>query len=200
MATAHSPEPFNGTVFLCASRMVNKSFRLLIKSPLAVIRVHVFAEFVSCCIKMPSLQTVVVRLFNDTFMDPDTFKLIKKLCEQFQLTPDIEFTCYEAYAEYFKRFFAYLEKRYKRTTLEYCGSIKLTNQVMDEILEEVEKTSLLHTLALISVCAKYINGFRSEKLFTSLSDYLHLNGTPFSVREIRESEYTVFKFIGFNVS
>lgn len=149
---------------------------------------------------MRSVQTLVVRLFNNTKMDSDTFNLIRKLCSEFQLPPDIEFTCYEAYAEYIKRYFCDLEKRFKQTTLEYNGMIKQTSHLIDRTLDEVEKTSLLHTLALISICAKYVSGPRYENLFRSLSKYLQRNGTPYSAREIRITEYIVFKFLGFNVS
>lgn len=133
-------------------------------------------------------------------MDPFTAKLIRELCVEFQLTPDVEFTCYEAYPEYFKRYFSHLEKRFKQTTLEYNGAIKQTTQLIDQALDEVEKTSLLHTLSLISICAKYMNGFRCEKLFLKLSKYLKKNGTPYSSEEIRNTEYIVFKHLGFNVS
>lgn len=149
---------------------------------------------------MRSVQTLVVRLFNNTIMDSDTFNLIRKLCTEFQLPPDIEFTCYEAYAEYFKRYFSDLEKRFKQTTLDYNGVIKQTSHLIDRTLDEVEKTSLLHTLALISICAKYVSGPRYETLFRSLNKYLQRNGTPYSPREIRITEYIVFKFLGFNVS
>lgn len=151
--------------------------------------------------KMRSFQTaLVVRLFNNTIMDPDTFNLIQKLCTKFQLPPDIEFTCYEAYEEYFKRYFCDLEKRFKQTTLEYNGVMKQKSHLIDRVLDEVGKTSLLHILALISICAKYVNGFRCEKLFTKLSKYLQRNGTPYSVPEIRNTEYIVFKFLEFSVS
>lgn len=106
---------------------------------------------------MRSLQSVV-RLVNNPIMDPGTFKLIRKLCIEFQLTPDIEFTCYEAYMEYFKRYFHDLEKRSKETILKFNGTSKSTNDCIDDLLNEVEQTSLLHTLALISICGKYING------------------------------------------
>lgn len=149
---------------------------------------------------MCSLQTFVVRRFNNTIMDSDTRKLIGKLCAEFQLSPHIEFTCYEAYMEYFKRYFPDLEKRCKQTTMEYNVAIRQTSELIDQILDEVEKRSLLHTLALISICAKYIEGYRCEKLFNKLTEYLQINGTPFNTREIRETEYMVFKFLGFNVS
>lgn len=150
-------------------------------------------------IKMRSLQTLVV--YDSTIMDPDTFKLIRKLCVEFQLQPDIEFTCYEAYMEYFKRFFSDLETKFKQTTLESNGSIKQTSQLIDQVLDGVENTSLLHILALISICAKYVNGFRCEqRLFKNLAKYLQLNGTPYSSRELRNTEYVVFKLLGFSVS
>lgn len=148
---------------------------------------------------MRSLQTVVCAI-NNTIMDSDTFKLIRKLCIEFQLTPDIEFTCYEAYTEYVKRYFHELEKRSKGTIRKFNGTIRPTNERIDDLLNEVEQTSLLHTLALISICAKYINGYRCGKLFNSLSKYLHLNGTPYSSEEIRHTEYIVFKYLEFNVS
>ncbi|XP_031622798.1 uncharacterized protein LOC116340448 isoform X2 [Contarinia nasturtii] len=147
---------------------------------------------------MRSLQTLVVRLFNNTIMEKDTLNLIGKLCTELQLTPDIEFTCYQAHAEYCKRYF---EKRFKQTTFEYNGAINQTNELMQssQELDEVEKTTLLHTLALISICAKYVNGFRSEKLFVKLTQYLENNGTPCSSREFRNTEYIVFKYLEFNI-
>lgn len=161
---------------------------------------------------MRSLQTTVV-VFDSSIMDPDTFKLIRKLCAEFQLSADIEFTCYVNYMEYLKRFFPDLETQFKQTTLESNGAttttttpttkttkIQQTNQLIDHLLDDVEKTSLLHTLCIISICAKYVNGFRCEKLFTELSKYLHRNGTPYSISEIRHTEYIVFKLLGFNVS
>lgn len=148
---------------------------------------------------MRSFQT-----FNSSIdvkiMDRDTFKLIRKLCIEFQLQPDIEFTCYEAYMEYFKGFYPDLETQFKQTTLESNGTIKQTGKLLKNVLYNVESTSLLHTLALISICAKYVNGFRCEKLFNNLSKYLQLNGTPYSTQEIRSTEYIVFKLLGFNVS
>ncbi|XP_055308962.1 uncharacterized protein LOC129572872 [Sitodiplosis mosellana] len=153
---------------------------------------------------MRSLQTTLV-VFDSSIMDPDTFKLIRKLCAEFQLPVDIEFTCYEAYMKYFKRFFPDLETQFKQTTLESNGAtttttkIQQTSQLIDHVLDGVEKTSLLHVMALISICAKYVNGFRCEKLFSSLSKYLQLNGTPYSTREIRNTEYIVFKLLGFNI-
>lgn len=164
---------------------------------------------------MRSLQTTLV-VFDSSIMDPDTFKLIRKLCAEFQLSADIEFTCYVNYMEYLKRFYPDLETQFKQTTLESNGAttmtmtttammakttkIQQTNQLIDHLLDNVEKTSLLHTLCIISICAKYVNGFRCEKLFTDLSKYLHRNGTPYSICEIRNTEYIVFKLLGFNVS
>ena len=162
---------------------------------------------------MRSLQTTLV-VFDSSVMDPDTFKLIRKLCAEFQLSADIEFTCYVNYMEYLKRFFPDLETQFKQTTLGSNGAtttttttmmtkttkIQQTNQLIDQVLDDVEKTSLLHTLCIISICAKYVNGFRCEKLFTDLSKYLHRNGTPYSICEIRNTEYIVFKLLGFNVS
>lgn len=147
--------------------------------------------------------------FDSSIMDPDTFKLIRKLCAEFQLHPDVEFTCYEAYMEYFKHLYTELETQLKQTTLEPNGggggggggvAIRQTSQLIERALDRVEKTSLLHTLALISICAKYVNGFRCEQLFKDLPKYLQRNGTPYSTREIRNTEYLVFKLLGFNVS
>lgn len=147
---------------------------------------------------MRSLQTLDV--VDSSIMDPNTFKLIRKLCVEFKLQPDIEFTCYEAYIAYFNRFFTDLETQFKQTTLEPNGAIKPTNQLITHVLDRVEKTSLLHILALISICAKYVNGYRCEQLFNNLSKYLQLNGTPYSTHEIRHTEFVVFKHLGFNVS
>lgn len=149
---------------------------------------------------MRSFQNVV-RLFDNTIMEPDTCKLIRRLCIEFQLTPDIEFTCYEGYITYFARYFDALEKQSKDLNfIKYNRTIKSTNEYIANLLDEVERTSLLHILALISICAKYINGFRCEKLFNRLSKYLQLNGTPYTEREIRNTEFIVFKFLEFNVS
>lgn len=134
-------------------------------------------------------------------MDPDTFKLIQKFCAEFQLLPEIEFTCYEAYKQYFERYFSDLEKKFKQTTFEYNNvAIRQASNLIDQALDEVEKTTLLHILALISICAKYVNGFRCENLTVSLSKYLQYNGTPCRMNEIRTTEYIVFKFLDFNVS
>lgn len=133
-------------------------------------------------------------------MDIDTFKLIRKLCAEFNLQPDIEFTCYEAYVAYFNRYFSHLDRRFEQMTIEYNGGTKQTNQLIEHTLDDVEETSLLHILTLISICAKYVNGHRCEKLITRLTKFLQINETPYSTRDIRISEYTVFKFLDFNVS
>lgn len=86
------------------------------------------------------------------------------------------------------------------TTSELGVEILATNDVIAKLLDEVEQTSLLHVLALISICAKYIDGYRTEKLIKKFSTYLASNGTPYSVSEIRNSEYMVFKCLAFNVS
>lgn len=179
----------------------------LFASPHSLILVRVFAQFAyrqSKETKMRTLQTFIVRVSNNTLMDPDTFKLIRKLCAEFELPADIEFTCYEAYVKYFNRYFAHLEKCFQKLSIGFNGGLgggvgEQTSQMIDQTLDEVENTSLVHTLALISVCAKYVNGYRCEKLITRFSKYLQLNGTPFSVRDIRTHEYTVFKFLDFNV-
>lgn len=165
---------------------------------------------------MHYLQAVFIRELISTTMDSDTFQLIQKLCNEFKLSPDIEFTCYEAYMAYFRSYFVDLQRRLQQKTMQLNGngnanttintdiarevSVFATNEFIDKLLHEVEQTSLLHTLALISICAKYINGFRSAQLFNHFSAYLQLNGTPYSIAEIRHSEYIVFKFVGFNVS
>lgn len=169
---------------------------------------------------MPSL-----RLFSDcitdSMLDVDTFKLIRDMCNEFQLTPEIEFTAYESYTVYLQRYFCDLERRVKQTTAMQCNNnnddhsargggggsgtsrngapILGTNDVIAQLLDEVEQTSLLHILALISICAKYIDGYRSEKLIKKFSTYLSSNGTPHTVNEIRNSEYLVFKCLAFNV-
>lgn len=149
---------------------------------------------------MCSLHSLVARLFKSNIMDPDTFKLIQKFCKEFKLAPEIEFTCYEAYEEYFRCYFTKLSAQIKQTTLKYNSDIRHTTNIIGEALNKIEKTSLLHTLALVSICAKYINGHRCETLFPHLSKYLQFNGTPYSTDEIRQTEYIVFKFLGFNVS
>lgn len=149
--------------------------------------------------KMRSFQTVV-QLFDNTIMDSDTCKLIRRLCVEFQLTPDIEFTCYEGYMVYFSRYFHDLEKRSKDTIIKYNGTLEPTNECIEDLLNEAEQKTLLHILALISICAKYINGYRCEKLFNRLSKYLQSNGTPYTTQEIRTTEFVVFKFLEFNVS
>lgn len=148
---------------------------------------------------MRSFQTVV-QLFDNTIMDSDTCKLIRRLCVEFQLTPDIEFTCYEGYMVYFSRYFHDLEKRSKDTIIKYNGTLEPTNECIEDLLNEAEQKTLLHILALISICAKYINGYRCEKLFNRLSKYLQSNGTPYTTQEIRTTEFVVFKFLEFNVS
>lgn len=152
---------------------------------------------------------------SNQILDLDTYKLIRDMCNEFHLTADIEFTCYESYTQYLPQYFCELNRRVKRTAAmesnNNCSSdhdksnrnsdnILATNAIIDKILDELEKTSLLHVLALISICAKYINGYRSENLVKSFVKYLESNGTPYTVNELRNSEYLVFKCLTFNVS
>lgn len=147
---------------------------------------------------MRSLQTLVVRLFNNTIMDTEILKLIRKLCTELQLTADVEFTCYQAHTEYCKNHY---EKRFIQTTFNYNGEIRQTNRFnqTSQELDDVEKTTLLHTLALISICTKYVNGKRPDHLFVKLAKYLQINGTPYTVQEFRNTEFIVFKHLQFNV-
>lgn len=164
---------------------------------------------------------------TESMLDLDTFKLIRDMCNEFHLAAEIEFTCYESYTVYLQRYFCDLERRVKQTTAMQCNNncsknnnndlnsgggggngnnsendteILATNDIIVKLLDEVEQNSLLHVLALISICAKYINGYRSEKLIKKFSTYLQSNGTPFTVNELRNSEYNVFKCLAFNVS
>lgn len=127
-------------------------------------------------------------------MDAKTFRLIRELCVKFELPPDIEFTCYECYMEYFNGYFLHFEERLKQMT------INTHNQLIDQALDEVEKSTFLHILSLLSICAKYIDGHRGDKLITRLSKYSLDIGMPLSTQNIRSSEYTVFKLLDFNVS
>lgn len=168
---------------------------------------------------MPSLQAFSdcrSDIIADSMLDLDTFKLIRDMCNEFHLAAEIEFTCYESYTMYLQRYFCDLEQRVKRTTAMQCNNncskntsnnntergaeILATNDVIAKLLDEVEQTSLLHVVALISICAKYIDGYRTEKLIKKFTTYLASNGTPHTVNEIRNSEYTVFKCLAFNVS
>lgn len=153
---------------------------------------------------------------SDSMLDLDTFKLIRDMCNEFNLSADIEFTCYESYTMYLQRYFYDIERRVKQTTAMQCNNnncnssshngsenraeITATNDIIVKLLDEIEQTSLLHVLALISICAKYINGYRSEKLIQKFSTYLQCNGTPHTMNEIRNSEFMVFKCLTFNVS
>lgn len=175
---------------------------------------------------MPSLQAFsdCNSDITDTILDLDTFKLIRDMCNEFMLAAEIEFTCYESYNMYLQRYFCDLERRVKQSTAMQCNNncstnnsndhngsdngshsendaeILATNDIIVKLLDEVEQSSLLHVLALISICAKYINGYRSERLIKKFSTYLESNGTPYTVNEIRNSEYIVFKCLAFNVS
>lgn len=161
---------------------------------------------------------------NKPTLDLSTYKLIRNMCIEFQLPADIEFTCYESYTVYLQRYFRDLERRVKQTTamqfnnncctsnnnnIDYstisfndngASEILATNDIIDNLLDEVEQTSLLHVLSLISICAKYINGHRSEKLVKKFSTYLENTGSPYTAHQIRNSEYLVFKCLAFNVS
>lgn len=174
--------------------------------------------------KMPSLQTFSDCTISNSdtinpILDLDTFKLIRDMCNEFNLAAEIEFTCYESYTVYLQRYFCDLERCVKQTTAMQCNNncnknnnnshhnnrengaeILATNDIIVKLLDEVEQTSLLHVLALISICAKYINGYRSEKLIKKFSTHLQCNGTPHTMHEIRNSEYLVFKCLAFNVS
>lgn len=171
---------------------------------------------------MPSLQTFSNCTISNSdsitnsMLDLDTFKLIRDMCNEFNLAADIEFTCYESYSMYLRHYFNDLVQRVKQTTAMQCNNncnnknnnsnsdngaeILATNDIIVKLLDEVEQTSLLHVLALISICAKYINGYRSEKLINKFSTYLQCNGTTHTMNEIRNSEYMVFKCLAFNVS
>lgn len=167
---------------------------------------------------------------GNVILDFDTFILIRDMCTEFHLTADIEFTCYEAYTIYMQRYFYDLQRRIQQSTpIAYninncmktnnnnyysvpsttsnidgspmdCANILATNFLIDKLLGEVEQSTLLHVLALISLCAKYINGYRSENLIKKISTYLQYNGTACTVHEIRNSEYMIFKCLAFNVS
>lgn len=130
-------------------------------------------------------------------MDAKTFRLIRELCVKFELPPDIEFTCYECYMEYFNGYFLHFEERLKQMTINTHNQ---TNQLIDQALDEVEKSTFLHILSLLSICAKYIDGHRGDKLITRLSKYSLDIGMPLSTQNIRSSEYNVFKLLEFNVS
>lgn len=130
-------------------------------------------------------------------MDAKTFRLIRELCVKFELPPDIEFTCYECYMEYFNGYFLHFEERLKQMTINTHNQ---TNQLIDQALDEVEKSTFLHILSLLSICAKYIDGHRGDKLITRLSKYSLDIGMPLSTQNIRSSEYNVFKLLDFNVS
>lgn len=129
----------------------------------------------------------------------NTLILIRNFCEEFQLELEVEFTCYDLYDVYIKNYFAALKKSYEKDIRD--NSLNETNayRSIDQILEQTQSNTLLHTLALISICGKYINGQRN-RIFQHLQTYLIQNGTPFNFNEIRAAEYQVFEYLNFHVN
>lgn len=146
---------------------------------------------------MPQFQTLRKQIFD----------LIITLCAHLNISPEIEFTCMDSFETYYKNLVIELDKsvheQFKKE-LHRCTDeskkMENMNRIINEIYEKTNEDSLLRILSLISICAKFVDGYHSWNILKAIPNLLRRNRTLYTSLEIRKAEYQVFRNLGFIVS
>lgn len=146
---------------------------------------------------MHSLPSVV-QSHNIEIMHSESFDFIRKFCATFNLGPDIEFTCYEVYPNYFQRYFNELSQACKQV-VHTCHSNE-SNRMVEILYKTIGDEFTLNTSTLIAICTKYIDGIRGQNLFKSIPKFLVKMGCLYDISQVLAAEFIVFRCLNFHVS
>lgn len=141
---------------------------------------------------MHSLPSVV-QCHHIEMMHSESIDFIRKFCSTFQLGPEIEFTCYEVYPNYFQRYFNEL-----RNSCHFCSSNE-TNHMVEILYKTIGDEFTLNTSILIAICTKYIDGIQGQNLFKAIPKFLVNMGCPSDISQVLTSEFIVFRCLNFHV-
>lgn len=146
---------------------------------------------------MHSLPSVVQSQHIEN-MHSESFDFIRNFCATFHLGPDIEFTCYEVYPNYFQRYFNELSQTCKQV-VHTCHTNE-SNHMVEYLYKTIGDEFTLNTSILIAICTKYIDGIRGQNLFKAIPKFLVNMGCPYDIGQVLAAEFIVFRCLNFNVS
>lgn len=142
-------------------------------------------------------NTIEMEKYQFLMLKTEMYDLINRLCEHFDLSAEIEFMCMDSFE-------LYLDNLFEQLYREYDQKLNFERNTVDIAIEQtlyiVEKECLLRLVSLISICAKYIDGYRWRATYRLLPDLLCKNGTPYTYKDICRTEYNVFKCLNFTVN
>lgn len=138
-------------------------------------------------------------------MHTEIFRFIQKFCATYKLSPEIEFTCYELYPVYFQQYFNELNSNYRQTIITKNFNQHDANALCDQFMIKIKENCIVNAVMLISICGKYIDGFRGHAIFKAIpiflngfrQQYLHPNH---SYKRLHTIEFNIFRCLKFNVS
>lgn len=153
----------------------------------------------------PEPKSIVVEFNNCTMIDPHTLVLFRDLCARFNLPAEVEFTCYDVYPVYFGRYHAELDAKYRQQVQGRSHAEAQT--LIRQMARSIENTSLLHSLTIMSICAKFLLGPRAFGLVRNMKKCLDKftankdnKMAPVSRVEFMNAEFIVFRHLEFKVS
>lgn len=153
----------------------------------------------------PEPKSIVIEFNNCTMIDPHTLVLFRDLCARFNLPAEVEFTCYDVYPVYFGRYHAELEAKYRQ---QAQGRSRAEAQTLiRQMARSIENTSLVHSLTIMSICAKFLLGPRAFGLVRGMKKCLDKftantgnEMAPVSHMDFMSAEFIVFRCLDFKVN
>lgn len=151
----------------------------------------------------PERHSIVIEFKNFTMIDPDTMDLIRDLCARLNLPAEVEFTCYDMYPIYFRHYHTELDEKIQRKLIGRNRTEQ--HSILREMAKHVERTALLHILAIISICAKFLLGPRSFGLVRRLRECVteakrDVEAVTVSHAAFMNAEFFVLRHLKFQVS
>lgn len=148
---------------------------------------------------MCSLPSVLQSQYIE-IMHSESFDFIRKFCATFHLGPDIEFTCYEVYPNYFQRYFNELSQACKQVVHSHTCHLSESNRMVEILYKTIGDEFTLNTSILIAICTKYIDGIRGQNLFKAIPKFLMNMGCSYGTSQVLAAEFIIFRCLNFHVS
>lgn len=143
-------------------------------------------------------KSIVIQFANFTMLDTYTFAFIRDFCVRFNVPPEVEFTCYDVYPIYFEHYQGEISAKYRQQAIQRnCSE---ANDLIAQMREHIEKSTMLHMLTIISICSKYIMGPRAFAITQEIKKCLkYADEAVVDKLDIVRAEFCVFRNLQFKV-
>lgn len=118
--------------------------------------------------------------------------LLNNFCQQFSLDANIEFSIYEQFDYFYKKYCDDIVNNDCLTSFRSNGKLYK--------LKCIENDLLINLLAIISLCTKYFETINFKDMFKLYPEICAQNEERFSLDQFFQTEFKVFRYLDFQVN